>query len=175
MNTVTGEYLSRKQITFDLNQKALSKNYPRPKITINPNFYKKAYKDISQFMRKNGFEHRQYSVYTSKENLTTYDIATLMEKLAREMSWLYPCVNEIDVTDIGEQHSIKEILGEFTQQKDISIIKEQNEINKEKVVEESSKGKTMSSWMGDINKVKLNNPVGRESHNSRSQIDKTDR
>lgn len=127
MNNETGEYLSRKQITFDLNQKALSRNYPRPKITINPKFYKKAYKDISQFMKENGFEHRQYSVYTSGENLTTYDVVGLMEKLAAKMPWLYPCVNEIDVTDIGEQHSIKEILGGFAQQKGILIIKAQTE------------------------------------------------
>jgi hypothetical protein len=46
-----------------------------------------------------------------------------MDKLAKKMLWLYPCVNEIDVTDIGEQHSIKQILGEFTEQKDILIIK----------------------------------------------------
>lgn len=114
---------NRKQITFDLSQKALAKNYPKSKITINPKFYKKAYKDISQFMKVNGFEHRQYSVYTSKDCLTTYDIVDLMEKLSKEFPWLYFCVNEIDVTDIGEQHSVKEILGEFSQQEEISIVK----------------------------------------------------
>lgn len=124
MNNETKDGSSRKQITFDLSQKALAKNYPKPKITINPKFYKKAYKDISQFMKMNGFEHRQYSVYTSKDSLTTYDVVDLMEKLSKRLPWLYLCVNEIDVTDIGEQHSIKGILGEFTQQEEISIIKQ---------------------------------------------------
>lgn len=121
------EYLSRKQITFDLNQNALSKHYPRPKFTINPRYYKKAYKDISRFMKENSFEHRQYSVYTSKEPLTMYDVVELMDKLAGKMPWLYSCVNEIDVTDIGEQHSIKEILGRLTSQKDYSIVKSKQE------------------------------------------------
>lgn len=126
------EYLSRKQITFDLNQNALSKHYPRPKLTINPRYYKKAYRDISCFMKENSFEHRQYSVYTSKEPLTIYDVVELMDKLADKMPWLYDCVNEIDVTDIGEQHSIKEILGRFTNQKDYSIVKSEQEEDADK-------------------------------------------
>ena len=48
-------------------------------------------------------EHRQYSVYTSKNSLTTYGIVDLMEKLSQKLPWLYLCINEIDVTDIGEQ------------------------------------------------------------------------
>lgn len=117
------EYLSRKQITFDLNQKQLSENYPRPELTLNSTFYKRAYKDINGFMIHNGFEHRQYSVYNSREQFTTYDIANLLDRLANTMPWLYPCVNEIDVTDIGEQHSIKEILGDFTRTQGYTIAK----------------------------------------------------
>lgn len=102
---------SRKQITFDLQQKALRQYYPKPKRSLNPQFYKKAYQDISVFMCANGFEHRQYSVYTSKERLDTYDIVELMEKLAEEMPWLGKCAKEVDVTDIGDtQHSIKDLL-----------------------------------------------------------------
>lgn len=124
MENKTKNGSSRKQITFDLSQKDLAINYPRPKITINPKFYKKAYRDISQFMKMNGFEHRQYSVYTSKKSLTTYGIVDLMEKLSQKLPWLYLCINEIDVTDIGEQYSVKGILREFINQEEILIIKE---------------------------------------------------
>lgn len=55
-----------------------------------------------------------------------------MDKLADKMPWLYDCVNEIDVTDIGEQHSIKEILGRFTNQKDYSIVKSEQEEDADK-------------------------------------------
>ena len=102
--------LCRKQITFDLHQKSLEQYYPRPGFSINPLFYKKAYSDISDFMKDNGFEHRQYSVYTSKEPTSARNIAKLISRLAAEMLWLNSCVNEIDVTDIGEQYSLKQVL-----------------------------------------------------------------
>ncbi|MDR2295670.1 MAG: hypothetical protein LBD95_02635 [Clostridiales Family XIII bacterium] len=100
----------RKQITFDLSQKTLAVHYPRPKVTINPKYYKKAYADISRFMKKNGFEHRQFSVYTSNEKITNTDINLLMEDLAKELPWFILCVNQIDVTNIGTQHSLLQAL-----------------------------------------------------------------
>lgn len=174
MSDKAGEYSSRKQITFDLKQEALSKNYPRPKFALSPTFYKKAYKDIGHFMSENGFEHRQYSVYVSKEPLSTYDIANLMDKLANKMPWLYPCVNEIDVTDIGEQHSIKEILGEFTQQKDVALTKAEKGTEEKPTSEE--KGNSMSGWKNEINKEKSDNPIMKQSSDkSRTEKGKTDR
>jgi virulence-associated protein VapD len=101
---------NRKQITFDLSHKALAAHYPRPKTTINPEFYKKAYSDISRFMRQNGFEHRQFSVYTSDGKITDTDINILMDDLAKRMPWLTLCVNQIDVTNIGSQHSLLQTL-----------------------------------------------------------------
>lgn len=96
----------RKQITFDLNQKALAEHYPRPKITVNPTFYKKAYADISRFMKESGFEHRQFSVYTSKDRMTEAKVVALVDEMVIRMPWLAPCVNQIDVTNIGSQHSL---------------------------------------------------------------------
>lgn len=39
-------------------------------------------------------EHRQYSVYTSKNSLTTYGIVDLMEKFSQKLPWLYLCMKE---------------------------------------------------------------------------------
>lgn len=103
-------YGRRKQITFDLSQEALAKHYPRSPKTINPKFYKKAYADIGRFMKENGFEHRQFSVYVSTDRLTNIDISILMDNLAKEMPWLTLCVNQIDVTNIGVQHSLLKTL-----------------------------------------------------------------
>lgn len=100
----------RKQITFDLQQAALRKHYPRKPLTLNPQYYKKAYRDIQEFMIRNGFEHRQYSVYTSVEKMTVVDVVRLIGELGSRFPWLFQCVNEIDVTDIGAQHSLKQIL-----------------------------------------------------------------
>ena len=131
---------SRKQITFDLQQKALKQYYPKPKRSLNPQFYKKAYKDISAFMGANGFEHRQYSVYTSNERLDTYDIVELMEMLAEEMPWLGKCAKEVDVTDIGDmQHSIKDLL--FVERQDrFAVTAQEDEVKSGHVL--SAPGRT---------------------------------
>ncbi|MDR2089712.1 MAG: hypothetical protein LBP73_10190 [Clostridiales Family XIII bacterium] len=122
---IVDEYKSRKQITFDLKQELLEKHYPHPKFTVNPKYYKKAYADVNGFMQRNDFEHRQYSVYASNKKLTTYNIIELIEKLAREMPWLSDCVNEIDVTDIGDaQHSIKQTLADAAKALNFNIEKE---------------------------------------------------
>lgn len=61
-------------------------------------------------MKKHGFEHRQFSVYTSIEKMTGMDINLLMKDMAKEMPWLSRCVNQIDVTNIGAQHSLLQAL-----------------------------------------------------------------
>lgn len=102
--------LTRKQITFDLSDKNLKLYYPHAKHTVNPNYHKKAWKDIAKFMSKNGFEHRQYSVYASKEVMTSAKINALMKMMVKTMPWLYKCLNAIDVTNIGQQHSLMSVV-----------------------------------------------------------------
>ena len=97
---------SKKQITFDLKQKSLQKFYPKPENTENARFYKKAYADIKRFMQKNGFQHRQYSVYISNVRMTNVDVVLLMQDLNAALPWFFQCVTEIDVTNIGTQHSL---------------------------------------------------------------------
>ena len=112
---------SRKQIAFDLSQDALKLYYPHTDPPQNPQFYKKAYADIQRFMTANGFEHRQYSVYTSVGRLTNLDVIALMERMAERFPWLSACVNELDVTNIGVQHSLKLTLEEATRPADMEL------------------------------------------------------
>lgn len=112
---------SRKQITFELRQESLKRYYPHQESSQNTQYYKKAYQDIQRFMAANGFEHRQYSVYTSIDKLTTADVVGLIERLARAFPWLSRCVNEIDVTNIGAQHSLKQMLEEASRPLDIEL------------------------------------------------------
>ena len=104
--------ISRKQIAFDLNQKSLKRLYPRGG-SQSEYFYKRAYSDIQNFMLKNGFSHRQYSVYESEKPFSKDDIGVLCEKLVMEFPWISNCINEIDVTYIGEKHSIKDTILDF--------------------------------------------------------------
>ena len=101
---------SRKQITFDLSQEALRQHYPRKETGQDPQFFKRAYKDIQKFMEASGFERRQYSVYVSTAELTTLDVALLAQKMAEQLPWLRHCVREITATNIGARHSLLGLL-----------------------------------------------------------------
>ena len=101
---------SRKQITFDLSQDALKQHYPRKETAQDPQFFKRAYKDIQRFMEASGFERRQYSVYVSTEKLTALDVAVLTQRMAEQFPWLQHCVREITATNIGARHSLLGLL-----------------------------------------------------------------
>ncbi len=101
---------SKKQITFDLSQDALRRYYPHKETGQDPQFFKKAYKDIRRFMEANGFERRQYSVYVSTEQRTSLDIALLAQRMGEELPWLRLCVKDITVTNIGARHSLLGLL-----------------------------------------------------------------
>ncbi|MGI0440118.1 hypothetical protein ACRE1S_06290 [Helicobacter himalayensis] len=63
--------LSRKAINFDLSTNELKKHF---------NNTAEAYSQIKTFMLENGFEHRQYSGYASKETMDEDDIVVLTKK-----------------------------------------------------------------------------------------------
>lgn len=93
--------LARKAINFDLSTNELKKHFKNTA---------EAYNQIKDFMLQNGFEHRQYSGYVSKEPLEDYEITNLVVKLKNKLTWLYSCTQRFDVTDIGEQHDLKDML-----------------------------------------------------------------
>ena len=102
--------MSRKEITFDLSQEALRKHYPRKETAQDPQFFKRAYKDIRRFMEANGFDRRQYSVYVSRSELTALDVAVLTQRMAEQLPWLRLCVKEITAANIGARHSLLGLL-----------------------------------------------------------------
>ena len=61
-------------------------------------------------MLENGFEHRQYSGYTSKEPINERRVIRIVNKLTKKFTWLGECVKEFDITEIGEQYSLKETI-----------------------------------------------------------------
>ena len=86
--------INRKAINFDLSTKSLEKYF---KDTREP------YSLIKEFMLENGFEHRQYSGYTSKESIDERRVTRIVNKLTKKFAWLGECVKEFDITEIGEQ------------------------------------------------------------------------
>lgn len=92
---------ARKAINFDLSTADLKKYFKNTA---------EAYNQIKTFMLQNGFEHRQYSGYVSKEAMEDDDVALIAFTLTRQFRWLSPCTQKFDVTDIGEQHDLRDIL-----------------------------------------------------------------
>ena len=124
--------LSRKAINFDLSTEALKKHFGE---NTAP-----AYAKIKAFMLENGFEHRQYSGYASKEKIDEYDISKLAEKMAKKFTWLSSCIQEFDVTDIGEQYSLSHIFRKsITKDKSLSKENPQKDSAKERLRQQVKK------------------------------------
>lgn len=107
-----------KAINFDLSVHELEKYYPD---------YRKAYYDVKHFFKKQGFEHRQGSGYVSKKKLMQADIIDLLDVMNAELPWMSDCVTKIDVTNIGAQHDLKDLL------KDIAIASEEDILSPEEI------------------------------------------
>lgn len=92
-----------KALNFDLSTRQLEKCYPGTS-------YRKAYDDLRRFFKHHHFSHRQGSGYISDEKLSTADIYDLMDDLCQQFAWIGECVNKIDVTNVGQQHDLTDLL-----------------------------------------------------------------
>ena len=88
----------RKQVTFDLDTKALEKYYP----SDNWNY---AYEIIRKHMTKNRFVWMQGSVYASKMPITSAEVTNILDELIEENPWINRCMRDCRETNIGREHS----------------------------------------------------------------------
>ena len=88
----------RKALNFDLDTKKYEEYTGKPSPM--------AYAEIRKFLKRNGCEHRQGSGYISKNSLTDGKIFAIIQNMSMEFNWLRNCVKQIDVTNIGKQHSL---------------------------------------------------------------------
>lgn len=92
-----------KALNFDLDTHKLREQYPGAN-------YRRAYDDLRRFLKEHHFSHRQGSGYLSDERLSTADIYDLMDDLSQRFSWVGTCVRKIDVTNVGRQHDLTDLL-----------------------------------------------------------------
>lgn len=92
-----------KALNFDLDTHQLQEHYPGTN-------YRQAYDDLRRFFKKHQFLHRQGSGYISEDKLATADIYDLMDDLSQQLPWIGVCVSKIDVTNVGRQHDLTELL-----------------------------------------------------------------
>lgn len=101
------ERSKRKAINFDLDTKVMKEQ----------GLYPKGYKLLKNSFKELGFTHRQGSGYTSIDKITNDQVYTLIENIVSENPWLADCVKKIDVTDIGRQHDLTDMVKDFAEQK----------------------------------------------------------
>ena len=97
----------RKAINFDLDTKVMKEK----------GLYPKGYRLLKKSFKELGFKHRQGSGYVSENRLTSDEVGFIIKKIVKENFWLADCVNTIDVTDIGRQHDLTDMVKDFAEQK----------------------------------------------------------
>lgn len=102
----------RKALNFDLDTKKYEEDTGKHSPT--------AYAEIKRFLKKNNFEHRQGSGYISKDSLNDGKVFAIIQSMSIELKWLKNCVKQIDVTNIGKQHSLLETISKATNDNDLS-------------------------------------------------------
>ncbi len=90
-----------KAINFDLDTNGLKQYYAR---------YQKAYDDLLRFFKNHDFSHRQGSGYISNSKLTSADIVDIIGELKKSFIWTETCIKKIDVTNVGAQYDLTELL-----------------------------------------------------------------
>lgn len=83
---------NRKSLNFDLDTASLIE-------VFGEKDRRRGYSEIKRFMVRNGFEHRQYSGYVSKERMSYVDTYDLIKALKKHCPWLQHCANKFDITD----------------------------------------------------------------------------
>ena len=101
----------KKALNFDLDTKKYEEITGKPAPT--------AYGEIRDFLKKNDFEHRQGSGYISKNSLSDVKIFAIIQNMSIELGWLRSCVRQIDVTNIGKQHSLIDAVNKAPNKNDI--------------------------------------------------------
>ncbi len=67
---------------------------------------KQAYKLIKRFLLANGFTHRQWSGYKSKNKLSDQEVIFLVDTMFQIFPWLSLCATRFDVTNIGKTYDV---------------------------------------------------------------------
>lgn len=89
----------RKALNFDLNDYLLKTYYPSKS-------YKNAWRDIKRYLLKSNFEHRQYSGYVSRSEISMAEVGNLVGNMARKWNWLGRSVMQFDVTIVSDEYSM---------------------------------------------------------------------
>jgi virulence-associated protein VapD len=95
------EQRRRKAINFDLDSAMLRREF-------GESGRRKAYYRIAQFLKKEGFGHRQWSGYVSDQPRSNAEMYDIIDRLAQDNLWLDKCVNRFDITNVGSESDMRD-------------------------------------------------------------------
>lgn len=101
-----GKLIMRKALNFDLDTKKYEEITGKSAPT--------AYYQIQKFLENRGFEHRQGSGYVSSKSLNDAEITSLTRQMGKAFSWLRDCLKQFDVTNVGSQYSLLQIMSDIS-------------------------------------------------------------
>lgn len=84
-------------INFDLDTKDAEKYHPS-------GTRQGAYEELKKFFEEHDFEHRQYSGYVSKEEITPEDIRVIVFKLIEQYPYITSYVRRMDATLVRPEY-----------------------------------------------------------------------
>lgn len=152
---------TRKAINFDLDTDELKKIFG----TSNPFKLLDGYKEIKRYLKKNGFKHRQWSGYISKEPLLDADMTSIVNKMNQQIPWLKKCVNKFDVTNVGDTYDLTYIFEENNEEK----VKVKPLINKRIKIKATMKvSKKAFYFESRINRKNVNENFSKNSRNRKN-------
>ena len=112
----------RRAVYFDLNTNKLNSTHPS-------GVYRRAYSDISLFMKRNGFNHQQWSGYESIRPMTEVEVLLLVKKLRDTFPWLKGCVHSFVITNVPHKYDYTDVFAadaptalSITEQEPIELI-----------------------------------------------------
>jgi virulence-associated protein VapD len=98
--TRTGGRQTVYAITFDLDTKVLEATY-----ASSPS-WQNAYSEIGRFLRGNGFERQQGSVYFGNDTVDAVSCQLAVQRLALQFQWFAPSVRDIWMLRIEDNNDL---------------------------------------------------------------------
>ena len=96
-----------KALYFDMHINELKKHYPGKD-------HLGAYKDIKRYLLRHAFTHELWSGYHSVNKMTDLEIFDLVQDMALKLPWFSKCINHFEVTNIGTNYNLVDILAPDT-------------------------------------------------------------
>ena len=71
--------------------------------------YTKGYTEVEKYLLKNGFEHSQFSGYTSEKPMSYPQAYAICRSMNRQLKWLSQAVNKFSISNLSSDYNFDEL------------------------------------------------------------------